>query len=83
MGKGDQVPGKPAKAVRGACKRRREQRTRPAQENACTNCGEACAIGKGAFVCSAYNRVPVVIVLDEYQPTGEFFKCGGKRWKPQ
>lgn len=83
MAESERVPRQWQKAAHGACKRRREARTRPECERACTNCGEACAIGEGAFVCSAYNRVPVVIVMDEYQPTEEFFKCGGKRWKPQ
>lgn len=51
--------------------------------HSCFNCDNALPIGEGDHICNNYanENMPSVIVINEYAPTDDFIKCGGKRWK--
>ena len=42
----------------------------------CFECACAMYIGEGGFMCDEYNEV----VIDDFAPTDEFYKCNGKKF---
>ena len=43
----------------------------------CETCGHLIPCGDGDHVCGTLSEcVPIV----DYQPSDDYFKCGGKRW---
>lgn len=48
----------------------------------CFDCAFANYICEGDFLCDAYDDIPPPVVVSDWQPTENYCKCGGKRYKP-
>lgn len=45
----------------------------------CINCENCIPIGEGDHVCFEASEDPI-LVLDEYEPTDDYFACGGSSY---
>lgn len=45
----------------------------------CLNCSNMIPIGEGDHICTEAAEMPVM-VLCEYEPTEDFYKCEGRCW---
>ena len=50
------------------------------QNKCCETCDNLVAIGEGDHICYECGAMPIMPIC-EYQPTEDYFKCGGKRWE--
>ena len=48
----------------------------------CFDCANANYICEGDFLCDAYDTIEPPVVISDWVPTKDYFKCGGKRYKP-
>ena len=49
----------------------------------CLECANANYICEGDFLCDAYNNYSQsVVVVSDWEPTKNYYKCGGKYYKP-
>lgn len=46
-------------------------------EKCCENCGQLIALGEGDHMCGA---CAICIPISNYEPTSDYFRCGGKLW---
>ena len=49
------------------------------QNRCCETCSNMIPIGSGDHICADCGGKPVIVVSD-YQPTNDYFKCNGKKW---
>ena len=49
-------------------------------DGSCFECDKANYICEGDFLCDAYDDSPIVI--SDWVPTSDYFKCGGKYYEP-
>lgn len=45
----------------------------------CLECDNANYICEGDFLCDIYDTV---VVVSDWRPTKDYYKCGGKHYKP-
>lgn len=48
----------------------------------CENCENFIPIGEGTFICVECGNKPTIVV-DDYSPTEEYYKCNGKKWSEE
>lgn len=61
-------------------RKRPYRKSRDKQLMVCENCGNCTYTGEGDYVCMADHRCPIW-VKEDWQPTSEYFFCGGEKWE--
>lgn len=54
------------------------------KDHCCEDCDNLIAIGEGDHICSEVERsdgTPCIMPISGYQPTDEYFMCGGKKFR--
>lgn len=47
----------------------------------CENCNNSVYLGDGAFLCTKCRCGEPVVVMEDFQPSDEFFYCNGTNWE--
>ncbi len=48
----------------------------------CLNCSNMIPIGEGDHICTEAEKT-LIMVLCEYEPTEDYYKCNGSSWEEQ
>lgn len=59
--------------------KKREKRRHSNVRRRCDNCGECTYVGDGGYWCMEHCK----LVMDDFEPTEDYFVCGGKSWEQQ
>ena len=52
------------------------------RNKSCENCENKIPIGEGDFICYECAENPAIVISD-YSPSDNYFKCNGKKWSEE